>query len=235
MERRQKDGLYAESRVSEGDPDIFYFRAGSAASTLSVEDMEKIQFSEYTHLHVTGILPALSDSTREAVDLVFDKAREAGLFISFDPNLRPQLWPSQDVMVQTLNRLAAKADMVLPGTAEGKILMGSDDPKEINAFYLQNGAKAVVTKSAATGALRFRRKDEECPMVLPGFKRSKPSSIRSAQADGFAAGVLTALMEGMPLKEAVRRGTAIGAIQVMSRGDNEGLPYPEQLKAFMER
>ena len=50
-------------------------------------------------------MPALSDSTREAVDLMFDKAREAGLFISFDPNLRPQLWPSQDVMVQTLNRL----------------------------------------------------------------------------------------------------------------------------------
>lgn len=220
-----------KSRVSEGDPDIFYFRAGSAASTLSVEDVEKIQFSEYTHLHVTGILPALSDSTREAVDLMFDKAREAGLFISFDPNLRPQLWPSQDVMVQTLNRLAAKADMVLPGTAEGKILMGSDDPKEINAFYLQNGAKAVVTKCGGDGAF-VSTKDEE--YMVPGFKVETVVDTVGA-GDGFAAGVITALMEGMPLKEAVRRGTAIGAIQVMSRGDNEGLPYPEQLKAFMER
>ena len=227
----KKTGFMLKSRVSEGDPDIFYFRAGSAASTLSVEDVEKIQFSEYTHLHVTGILPALSDSTREAVDLMFDKAREAGLFISFDPNLRPQLWPSQDVMVQTLNRLAAKADMVLPGTAEGKILMGSDDPKEINAFYLQNGAKAVVTKCGGDGAF-VSTKDEE--YMVPGFKVETVIDTVGA-GDGFAAGVITALMEGMPLKEAVRRGTAIGAIQVMSRGDNEGLPYPEQLKAFMER
>ena len=243
----KKTGFMLKSRVSEGDPDIFYFRAGSAAlrdmagrctriagsaaSTLSVEDVEKIQFSEYTHLHVTGILPALSDSTREAVDLMFDKAREAGLFISFDPNLRPQLWPSQDVMVQTLNRLAAKADMVLPGTAEGKILMGSDDPKEINAFYLQNGAKAVVTKCGGDGAF-VSTKDEE--YMVPGFKVETVVDTVGA-GDGFAAGVITALMEGLPLKESVRRGTAIGAIQVMSRGDNEGLPYPEQLKAFMER
>lgn len=227
----KKTGFMLKSRVSKGDPDIFYFRAGSAASTLSAEDVEKIQFSEYTHLHVTGILPALSESTREAVNLMFDKARSAGLFISFDPNLRPQLWPSQDVMVQTLNQLAAKADIVLPGTAEGKILMGSDDPKKINAFYLQHGARAVITKCGSDGAF-VSTKDEE--YMVPGFKVDKVVDTVGA-GDGFAAGVITALMEGLPLKEAVRRGTAIGAIQVMSRGDNEGLPYPEQLKAFMEQ
>lgn len=67
-----------------------------------------------------------------------------------------------------------------------------------------------------------------------GFKVDKVVDTVGA-GDGFAAGVITALMEGLPLKEAVRRGNAIGAIQVTSRGDNEGLPYPDQLKAFMEK
>ena len=227
----KKTGFMLKGRVSQGDPDIFYFRAGSAASTLSVEDVEKIHFDEYSHIHLTGILPALSESTRAAVNLMFDKARQAGLLITFDPNLRPQLWPSQDVMIKSINEMAAKADIVLPGTAEGKILMGSDDPKEINAFYRQNGAKAVITKCGAKGAYVTTENEE---YMVPGFKVDKVVDTVGA-GDGFAAGVITALMEGLPLKEAVRRGNAIGAIQVTSRGDNEGLPYPDQLKAFMEK
>ena len=52
--------------------------------------------------------------------------------------------------------------------------------------------------------------------------------------DGFAAGILTGLMEGLPMRDAVRRAAAIGAIQVMSRGDNEGLPTPAELERFMK-
>lgn len=227
----KKTGFMLKSRVSVGDPAIFYFRAGSAASTLSVDDVEKIHFEDYSHIHLTGILPALTETTRAAVNLMFDKARKAGLLISFDPNLRPQLWPSQEVMVQSINEMAAKADIVLPGTAEGKILMGSEDPKAINDFYLKNGAKVVITKCGGDGAY-VSTKDES--YMVPGFKVDKVVDTVGA-GDGFAAGVITGLMEGLPLKEAVRRGNAIGAIQVTSRGDNEGLPYPDQLKAFMKK
>lgn len=52
--------------------------------------------------------------------------------------------------------------------------------------------------------------------------------------DGFAAGVLSGLMEGLPLQNAVQRGNAIGAIQVMSRGDNDGLPTRGQLDTYMK-
>lgn len=227
----KKTGFMLKGRVSKGDPDIFYFRSGSAASTLSVQDVEKINFENYSHVHLTGILPALSDNTRAAVNLMFDKARKTGLFISFDPNLRPALWPSKEIMIRTINELAAKADMVLPGVAEGKILMGSDDPHKINSFYHKNGAKIVVTKCGSDGALVF---DGENEFMVPGFKVEKVVDTVGA-GDGFAAGIITALMENLSLQEAVRRGNAVGAIQVMSRGDNEGLPYPQALKEFMEQ
>ena len=227
----KKTGFMLKGRVSEGDPDIFYFRAGSAASTLSVEDVEKIRFDEFSHIHLTGILPALSESTRDAVNLMFDKARTFGLLITFDPNLRPQLWPSQDIMIKSINEMAAKADIVLPGTAEGKILMGSGDPKKINAFYRNLGAKVVITKLGSKGAYVTTPTEE---YLVPGYTVEKVVDTVGA-GDGFAAGIITALMEGIPLKDAVQRGNAIGAIQVMSRGDNEGLPYPNQLNAFMNK
>lgn len=52
--------------------------------------------------------------------------------------------------------------------------------------------------------------------------------------DGFAAGIISSIAEGLSLEEAVDRGNAIGTIQVVSAGDNEGLPTRVQLQKFME-
>ncbi len=223
-------GFMLKSKVSKGDPEIFYFRKGSAASTLDASDVEKIDFSKFDYVHLTGIFPALTDSTRAAMMALIKKAKELGLFISFDPNLRPQLWPSQEVMVKTLNELASYADLVLPGCGEGKILCGSEDPSKINDFYRSLGARMVVTKLGPDGAL-VREGDNE--YKVPGFIIDKVVDTVGA-GDGFACGVITGLMEGLSLEKAVERGAAIGAIQCTFAGDNEGLPTQEQLKEFMQ-
>lgn len=223
-------GFMLKSKVSKGDPEIFYFRKGSAASTLDASDVEKIDFSKFDYVHLTGIFPALTDSTRAAMMALIKKAKELGLFISFDPNLRPQLWPSQEVMVKTLNELASYADLVLPGCGEGKILCGSEDPSKINDFYRSIGARMVVTKLGPDGAL-VREGDNE--YKVPGFIIDKVVDTVGA-GDGFACGVITGLMEGLSLEKAVERGAAIGAIQCTFAGDNEGLPTQEQLKEFMQ-
>lgn len=224
-------GFMLKSRVNEGDPDIFYFRKNSAASTLSAQDVDKLDFSEYSNLHLTGILPALSESTTQASFHLIEKARQYGLTISFDPNLRPQLWSSQVVMRETINKLASLADIVLPGTNEGKILMGSSDPSTINKFYRENGAKTVITKCGSNGAYATT---EQAEFMVPGFKVEKIVDTVGA-GDGFAAGTITALMEGLPLEKAIERGNAIGAIQVMHRSDNEGLPNQQQLQDFYQQ
>lgn len=63
--------------------------------------------------------------------------------------------------------------------------------------------------------------------------RKPPWWTRWGRGDGFAAGVLSALREGLSLREAVRRGNAIGTIQIQHEGDNEGLPTREALEEFM--
>ena len=76
--------------------------------------------------------------------------REAGRSLSFDPNLRPTLWSSQDVMRDTLNELALQCETVLPGVAEGLVLTGSNDPAQIARFYRDRGV-ARVDRQARTG------------------------------------------------------------------------------------
>ena len=227
--KERPTGFMLKGRTSEGDPDIFYFRKNSAASTLSAADVEKIDLSQYTNIHLTGILPALSECAKEATFALMQKAKAQGLFISFDPNLRPQLWHSQEDMIETINKLSSYADLVLPGENEGKILVGTKDAKAINEFYLKNGAGICVTKCSSKGAYVSTDKGEN--YMVDGYTVKKVVDTVGA-GDGFATGVITGLMEGLPLDKAVKRGTAIGAIQVMSRGDNEGLPTREELANF---
>lgn len=227
--KERSTGFMLKSKVSTGDPKIFYFRKGSAASTLSKEDVDRMDFSGYGFVHLTGIFPALSESTKEASFYLIKKAREHGLTVSFDPNLRPQLWPDTETMVQTLNEFAALSDYVLPGEAEGELFCGDRDPRKIGQFYLERGAKAVVTKMGSRGAYLMTEQDQE---LVPGFSIEKVVDTVGA-GDGFAAGILSALMEGKNLYEAVRRANAVGAIQVTSIGDNDGLPSRAQLAGFM--
>lgn len=222
-------GFMLKGKTSEGDPKIFYFRKNSAASTISEEDIESVDFSKYGYLHLTGILPALTESTKKATFRLIEKARKNGVYISFDPNLRPQLWKDRETMVKVINELASKADIVFPGEGEGEILCGSRDPQKIGEFYLSLGAKAVVTKVGSKGAVITTADGSE---FVEGFKVEKVVDTVGA-GDGFAAGTLSGIMEDKSLYESVRRGNAVGAIQVTHRSDNEGLPTREELAAFM--
>ena len=178
---------------------------------------------------MTGIFPALSETTLDAAERLLERGREQGLTVSFDPNLRPQLWPSQEVMVQTLNRLARGVDTFLPGTKEGEILMGSRDPEKIAEFYLNLGVKNVVIKLGPKGAY-FASCEKS--FFSPTFQEDRIVDTVGA-GDGFAAGVVSAAAEGLSMEEALRRANAIGTIQIMSRGDNDGLPTREELETFM--
>lgn len=222
-------GFMFKSMVTEGDPDIFYFRKGSAASTIGPEDVERLDLSDYDALHMTGITPALSATAREAVFALAEAAKAGGLRFSFDPNLRLQLWPDREEMVRCINQLAFRADLFLPGIKEAKLLIGEEEPEKIAAYYLEHGAGAVVVKLGARGAYYAAGTQSG---YVPGFHVEHIVDTVGA-GDGFAAGVLTGLNEGLPLEEAVRRGCAIGAIQLMSKGDNDGLPSREELEKFM--
>lgn len=221
-------GYQLKNKVTEGDPQVFYFRRNSAASCLSEEDIENVELEGAKVLHITGIPPALSLSCRKATYRLIERARENGMLVSFDPNLRPSLWESQEVMIETVNDIASKADLVLPGTGEGLILMGSDKPEEIAAFYREKGARMVIVKAGAKGAYVD---SEEGKRFYPGYKVKEVVDTVGA-GDGFAVGVLSAYLEGLSEEEMADRGNAIGSIQVSVASDNEGLPTREELDAY---
>lgn len=222
-------GFMLKSKVERGDPDIFYYRKNSAASTLCPDDIDRLDLEAYDGVHITGITPALSKSAREATVTLVQKAQARRMTVSFDPNLRPQLWSSREDMIQFTNGLAARSDIFMPGIQEAEILCGCTEPEKIADFYLASGAKTVVIKLGARGSYYATDTDRA---FVPGYQVSQVVDTVGA-GDGFAAGILSALRENLSYKEALLRGNAVGAIQVTSIGDNDGLPTRKELEDFM--
>ena len=224
-----KTGMMLKGKVLDGDPHVAYYRKGSAASKMTPAQMDEIDLADFDLVHMTGILPALSSECRAATKRLMQRAKEAGITVSFDPNLRPTLWESKEVMIETLNDLAQLADIVLPGVEEGLTLIGTDDPAKIADFYQDLGAKQVVVKVGPAGA--YARNGNQSAMI-PGFKVETVVDTVGA-GDGFATGVISGVIEGLPLNDAVLRANAIGSIQVGHPSDNEGLPTRVELDAYI--
>lgn len=224
-------GMQFKERVLEGDPQVVSFRKDSAATKITREHVKNIDFKEFTNIHLSGIFLALSENTRMVSHYFAEEGKKNNALVTFDPNLRPKLWKSEDEMIKTINELACKADIVLPGISEGKILTGYSSEEDIADFYIKLGVKAVVVKLGETGAY-IKEKGKE-GQYISGYKVEEIIDTVGA-GDGFAVGVITALADGLDLAAAAKRGNAIGAMQLMSPSDNEGLPNREQLNNFMK-
>jgi len=222
----QKTGFQFKGQVSDGsDPPVEYHRAGSAASHMGVPDIDVHWLLSARHLHATGVFAAISATTLPAARKTMDLMRAAVRSVSFDPNLRPTLWATPEKMREEINDLASRAHWVLPGLEEGRILTGEDSPEGVARFYRQRGAQLVVVKLGSAGA--FYDADAGAGYIA-GFPVDTVVDTVGA-GDGFAVGVISALLDGLSVPDAVRRGAWIGARAVQVLGDSEGLPTRAEL------
>lgn len=221
-DERYATGFQLKSKAENGtDPIVEYFRKGSAASHLSKADLNEEYFCSARHLHLSGVAAALSESSLGLLNHAANMMKQKGKTISFDPNLRPVLWKSEAEMVKQLNKLAFQSDWVLPGLSEGALLTGQKTPEAIADFYLDHGVKTVVLKTGADGAW-FKTASGEKGAVSAVKVDNVVDTVGAG--DGFAVGVISALLEGKSLQHAVSRGNKIGSLAIQVIGDSEGLP-----------
>lgn len=229
FDEKHPTGFQMKSKVLAGDPEVQYFRKGSAASFLGINDFDENYFKSASHLHVTGIPLALSKTIRDFAKHAVKFMKKEGKTVSFDPNLRPTLWNSKEEMIREINHMAFEANYVLPGVSEGKILTGFKNPSDIASFYLDKGVELVVIKLGEKGAYYKTAKSEG---NVSAFEVKQVIDTVGA-GDGFAVGLISGLFEKLSLPEAIQRGNAIGAMAVQSIGDNDGYPTKRELDEFL--
>jgi 2-dehydro-3-deoxygluconokinase len=218
-------GALARDRRSFPHGEVVYLRRGSAASRLAASDVaaaaEAIATARW--LHLTGITPALSACNRAAVKAAIDLARDGGVSISLDVNLRRRLWSEREA-APVLDELAEHCDLVIAGEEEAVLLCGAADPAALAERF---GVEAVV-KRGALGAFGCRGGEiAEDPGLAV-----LPVDVVGA-GDAFTAGYLDALLDGAALADALRRANACGAIAVSAIGDATALPTRDELNRVL--
>ncbi len=206
------------------DPDptnrsFFYARRGSAASRYCVDDLPEKLIACARVLHVSAISQAISASMRETVEAAARIARANGTLVSYDLNLRLNLWSLDDAKSCVQNFLPL-ADIVLPSDDEAELLCGTRDQAAILEFFLGYNARYVLLKRGAEGAVLADGKTVKnihAPNVI--------ARDSTGAGDSFAGAFLTHYLETNDARDAAIKACAVAAQCVTSMGATSAIPY----------
>lgn len=211
-----------------GDSKTFYYRQKSPTETLTVENLPLDYIKNAKILHVSGVFPAITEQNREVILKAIQFAQKSGVKVALDPNIRLKLW-SKEQARQTLLQYLPYVDYLLTGREELEILFDTMEDSKLVGYIADYNFEHVIVKEGAKGASYFENNKW---IIVPGFPVNKVVDTVGA-GDGFGAAFLYGKLQGWNIEEIMKFANAVGAMVVQVQGDNEGLPYYEEVEIFL--
>ena len=119
----------------DGDREFSFYRNPGADMKLTADEIDA-EFLKKAKLFHFGTLSMTHDGVREATKKALDIAKENGLLISFDPNLRPPLWSSLELAKEQMEYGFQFCDILKISDNEIQFVSGKEDYDE-GIQYLQ--------------------------------------------------------------------------------------------------
>ncbi|MFJ2096074.1 sugar kinase [Streptomyces sp. EN16] len=237
-------GIYFRTATDRGTDthEVAYYRAGSAASAMSPDNVPYEDLLAGRILHLSGITAALS---ADCLALLRDLTapRPGRPLVSFDVNHRPHLWRGGDADASVLLELARRSDLVFVGEDEAEEAWGIVGAEAIRAALPEPAV--VVVKRGSAGATVFSGLrpgprssnaggaenaagagsrgaggagfDPDAVTLVPALRVDVVAAVGAG--DAFAAGFLSATLRGLPVRERVRHGHLMAAAVLTVPGD----------------
>ena len=200
-----------------GAHEVAYYRAGSAASAMSLATVDLAAVRAARVLHLSGITAALSDDCRELLHELTSSAPGRPT-VSFDVNHRPGLWRDREGG-RVLLELARRADIVFVGEDEAAEAWGvTGGPDAIRRELPEPGV--LVVKQGEKGATAYARRcrgERGADTFEPALRTAVVAT--TGAGDAFAAGFLSATLRGLPVRDRLRHGHLFAAAALTAPGD----------------
>jgi len=207
----------------------FHFcRSGSAASRLAPGDVPRERVAAAKVLHLSGISLAISASACDAGYAAIELAREAGVKVSFDTNLRLKLWSIARARA-VMSDVIRLADICLPSYDDVRAITGIEDPDALVDHCLGLGAKTVALKLGERGAIVA---DAGQRHRIAAFS-CRPVDATGA-GDAFGGAFVARLIAGDSLPDAGRYAAAAAALSTEGYGAVAPIPHAAQVRAALE-
>jgi 2-dehydro-3-deoxygluconokinase len=221
-------GIYFIDPVPKGR-NFTYYRAGSAASRMSSISSSQTILSRTAILHLSAITQAISIAPNEPSFEAIDIVKKNGGRISYDTNLRLNLWGLEEAR-RVINKTLTQADILLPSLDEAQILTGLDNKEDILNFYLQFEPEILALKCGSEGAIViFEGRKEYIPAL------NVNAIDTSGAGDTFAGAFLAQIIQGESPFEAARFAVVASGISVQGYGAMAPIPNRKQVLRAMAR
>ena len=221
----------------DGNREFAFYRNPGADMLMKPDQIKDEVFHNTYALHFCSVSLGdypMGDAHRTAVR----RAQDAGCLISFDPNLRLNLWKDHDLLKKRIWEFIPEADILKISEEEVKFITGYDLIEEALPKLFTGCVQCVIYTSGSQGASAYTKTTSAHADGI----RVKALDTTGA-GDGFIGSFLyQAARDGITdfssisarqLKEYLTFANAFCALGVQKQGAIDSYPSLEKTKAFM--
>ena len=156
-----------------------FYRNMGADMLMSEDDVDKNWFMDAYALHFCSV--SLGDfPMRRAHNKAIKYAKENGLIVSFDPNVRLPLFDDHEYLKNVIHEYIQYADILKISDEEVEFIFGNKDIEENLDYLFDQGVKLLVYTSGKDGAVAYTNN------VVAHSKGIKVNAVDTTGAgDGF--------------------------------------------------
>jgi fructokinase len=233
-----RTGVVFVTLAENGERSFDFYINPSADRFLHEKELNETIFTEHKILHF-GSISLISEPARGATKKAVALAKENGMVVSYDPNLRLGLWDSEEKAREMMTSMLPEADVLKISEEELQFITGENDiTKGVDALSSYNIPLIFVTLGAK-GSYAFTK---EGSVFTPALKVEAIDT--TGAGDAFVSGILYCLneyegtLDSLSLQEVeqmARFASVSGALAASTKGAMTALPTLEQVQEFLEK
>ena len=240
------DGLMRDNEVHttlafvhtapDGDREFSFYRNPGADMMLSEDDVDAEQIKNSTIFHF-GSLSMTDEVCRKATRKAIAIAEEAGILMSYDPNLREPLWKSMDLAKEQISYGLEHCNILKISDNEIQWLTGKEDYDEGIAMVQEKyNIPLILLSLGKTGSRAYTK---NCRVEVPAFIQEHTIETTGA-GDTFGACILHYVLEHgwkeyseAELTEMLTFANAAASIVTTRKGALRVMPTKEEIEAML--
>lgn len=230
--REARTALAFVSLTVEGERDFMFYRHPSADMLFEPTDVDANAIRKAKIFHF-GSISLIGEPSQGATLHAVTIAQDAGLLISYDPNLRLPLWPGEEAAREGMMLGWEYAQVIKASVEEIQFLTGEMELAHAVKQLWHPALRLLVATLGKDGCHYFTERTDK---HIPGF--DVESIDTTGAGDGFVAGLLYSLVHRPAIwedEEALEEGlvfaNAVGALTTTKLGAIPALP---ELDAVIE-
>ena len=219
----EQNGMYIVSHTLE-NKEVLYYKRKTAATKLSIEDLDEDTIKKVKFIYSTGVVQSLSASSRELIRESFRIAKENDVMTAYDPNYTSCFMNTTDTK-ELFEEIIDYTDVIFLSLKNDAVkLYEVESVDKIMNYMWDKGVKIVVIKSHIDNGYYTGYKGD---ISFTEFYNTQKAIDTTASGDVFNGGFLHALTLGYAPADAAKFAAVTSGLQTQNYGAIQAIPYKE--------